>query len=112
MDDEDSAPGIALALQNKKSFRTWSLAGLRGRAKQDYYDGFEFDNPGLLPAAAAHAFATDCTDNSYTLFVGATPVAWYLDNRGWVSPPLSGFSGNSVLDYAKARQALQIIGVV
>lgn len=112
LDEADSDVGVAVALQNKQSFRTWSHNGLRGRAKHDYYNGFVFDNPGSLPVAAAVAFGVDKDRNQYTLFLGETPVAWYLENRGWVAPPLSGFQGTSVLEYAKARQALQLIGIV
>jgi hypothetical protein len=111
LDEQDTPQGVAVALREKASFRTWSNMGLRGRAKSDYYTGFRFDNPGRLPTDKRVLFllATDAIE--YAVFIADTPVAWY-DGKTWTAPELSDFSEFGVLEYQKVREALLAIGAI
>jgi hypothetical protein len=79
----DSWADIADVLGDLKSFRTWMLRGLRGRARADYYSSFRFTDPGLLPADSAAKFLSRAEENIYTIFLGESPVAWYSYTHGW-----------------------------
>jgi hypothetical protein len=112
VDEADSSVGVALALRNKMSFRTASLAGLYGRHRDVYYRGFAFNNPGRLPEDKAVVFRLASNENIYTLFLGDTPVAWYAEYKGWTVPELTGFTEAGMVEYTKAREALASIGAL
>jgi len=110
LQDQDTAQDIAARLDSFKSFCTWDRAGLRGRARQDYFKGFRFTNPGQLPEPYRQLFLDHAALNEYTVFVGSTPVAWYHGTLGWVSPTLGGFTDQrSRNEYERAHNAVLTI---
>lgn len=111
LDEQDTPQGVAVALREKSSFRTWSHMGLRARAKTDYYEGFRFDNPGQLPADKRVVFMLATDQIEYAVFIADTPVAWY-DGKKWTVPNLSEWSDFAELEYQKVRTALTSIGAM
>lgn len=110
LQDQDTAQDLYFILKKFTSFRTWETAGLRGRARESYYRGFEFTNPGQLPEPYRQLYVDHATQNNYTVFIGDTPIAWHHAGLGWVAPSLEGFSDPRTLaQYEKAHNAVLAI---
>ena len=108
--DNDTTDDLVRVLADFVPFRTWHSGGLRARSLKNYYRGFRFEQPGQLPSPYGEMFASHAANNSYTVFIGDTPVAWYHDKLGWIAPKLGGFSDTRTRDeWEKVHNAVLTI---